>query len=638
MNVFATSPAHAPAREARKKIEQLAGLLGSRTMPFDRKGVSDRLARAVRSLYAVLDTSIEAPAHADGLTECARILGEVRALLAPYFPPLLDETIALVKKAGDEVVDVMLTRRGDARGLQSTRNVPVRPFQASIALPRLHALQRSPIAPPLDIAAPAAAEPPAEKRPPPRKPATLEELRAMAAAAPEPEEPPPPPEAPADAPPPKPVTDDGEILRRVARDCLEDIAALRNLRLPIPTETWTDQAPFEQRLLDNVDAFVALGADALPTATLFHAEAPAPDPSRAFAIALTLGCIEGTDTVDVAIATMKQSAPEELSGWAEGFMLAPSPAIDTEVPALLEAPNPLLVSLALGVLGARGTLPPDAPERVLARRDASLASLLARALGLSVPKTKALAVLANIADDPSFQADPSALVSAWTSLLRRGDGEARPRLRNAIRAKQHVVEAAELLALSGRGDDVGLLLEVLAQAPSPRLVRAVARHGHVDAIPALIALLDSKDDKLVPVVAAALDFVTNAGLIEVQKVKWTPESEATRDVRVPVADRMAWEKWYVAAKPKLDPRQKLRHGLPFTPSMIVAELEAPTPRERRDEAAVELVIATNAGLRFATSDWVAKQKAQLSELRGLVASLGSLAGAWWFAGAGATSK
>jgi hypothetical protein len=121
-------------------------------------------------------------------------------------------------------------------------------------------------------------------------------------------------------------------------------------------------------------------------------------------------------------------------------------------------------------------------------------------------------------------------------------------------------------------------------------------------------------------------------------VKWSPESEVTRPVRVPIDDRMTWEKWYATAKTRLDPRLKLRHGVPFTPSMIVDELEAVGPAESREIAALEAVIATNAGLRFHTSDWVAKQKTQLGELRSLVSSLGSLAGAWWYAGAGATSK
>lgn len=627
MNVFATSPAHAPARAARKRIEFIASSLRDNPAPFDRQAVADRLARAIRALYAVLDTSVEAPAHSDGLTECVRVLGEAKGLLLPFGITVLDDVIAMVARAGDEVVDVMLARRGDPRSVHSARLVPERPFQASIALPRLHALARSPISPPLDMSANVPIDAPKAKKLPPAKPKTLAELRAAKNAPPEPEAPPP-VEAPAPAPAPL-VVDDGEVLRRIARDCLEDVAGLRMLRHPVPTETWADQAPFEQRLLDNVDAFVALGQAALRAVTLFHADAPAPDPSRGFAVALTLGCIEGTDTTDVAIATMRQAPPEEMPGFAEGFILAPSPAIDVELAALLDAPNPALAGVALDVLGARGSLPPDAPERILPRGDAALDAKLALALGRALPKTKALTVLANLADDGKHDA---ILPLVWTSLLRRGDNDVRTRLRAA-----RTPAALRLLALSGRGDDVALLTDALRE-PGPELVRAVARHGHVDALPALIALLDSKDEELVPVVAAALDFMTNAGLRKVELVPWSPESTAMREVVTPIADRAAWTQWYTQMKPRLDPRLKMRHGVPFTPGMIAAELEAAVPAGLRDEAALELVIASGAGIRFRTDDWVAKQKTQLAELRSLVASLGSLAGAWWYAGAGVTSK
>ena len=66
-------------------------------------------------------------------------------------------------------------------------------------------------------------------------------------------------------------------------------------------------------------------------------------------------------------------------------------------------------------------------------------------------------------------------------------------------------------------------------------------------------------------------------------------------------------------------------------------LRPPAP-ERRAEAALELVIATNVGTRLSTTDWVARQKGQLSELRAHVRSLDSATGAWWFAGAAVTSR
>lgn len=660
MNVFATSPAHAPAREARAQIESIAAALRDSASPFDRRGLADRLARAVRALYAVLDTSVEAPAHHDGLLECSRVLDEARRMLAASVPPpatasdpmllralaALEATHARVSRTAEEVVDLMLARRGDLRGIASPVDPSVRPFQASIGVPRLHAIARAPVAPPLTIDAkvPVVVRKARPKAPP--KPQTIEELRAAAAKGAEPEAAPAPEASPEPvaAPSADPDAAEGEILRRVARDCLEDIAALRSLRQPIPTETWLDQAPFEQRLLDNVDAFVALGERALPSITLFHAEAPAPDPSRGFAVALALGCVEGTDTADVAVATMKQSAPEELPGFAEGFVLAPSPAIDAELAPLLDAPNPALAAVAIDVLGARGSLPADAPERVLSRRDPLLTRKLAVALGRAAPKTKALTVLSNLLDE---EPDDDLFAIACTSLLRRGDGNVRQRLRDTIRARvpSRTAIATELLALSGRHEDLPLLLEGLAFAPAASVILALARHGHVDSLGALVALLDSNDEAVVPAAASALDFITSAGLRETVQVPWNPEVEPPdgspppmRAVQRPIVDRLAWERWHVQARRHLDPRVKLRGGRPFAPVMIVDELESTAPPPRRAEAALELVIATGVGTRFSTADWVARQKQQLSEVRAHVRSLGSAAGGWWFAGASVTSR
>jgi hypothetical protein len=243
--------------------------------------------------------------------------------------------------------------------------------------------------------------------------------------------------------------------------------------------------------------------------------------------------------------------------------------------------------------------------------------------------------------------DASIFETACTSLLRRGDGEVRQRLRDAIRARvpERVAVATRLLALSGRQDDVALLVDGLGQAPTVAVVRALGRYGHPQVLPALIALLDSKDEALVPVVAETLDFVTNAGLRETVLVPWTPgvvppdgSPAPARPVPVPIADRLAWEKWYAQAQNRLDPGVKLRGGLPFMPSMIADELESKTTESARNEAALELVIATGVGTRLATNDWVARQKQQLSELRSHLRSLGSAAGAWWFAGAAVTSR
>jgi hypothetical protein len=667
LGVFATSPAHAPAREARSAIDLVAAAVREIPIVFDRAGVGERLARAVRALYAVLDSGLEAPAHHDGLVECADVLAEARALLAnagavTKAPPLgralaaLDATIARVRSAAEEVVDLQLARRGDRRAMQPDSHASgERPFRASLGVPQLHAPRRVPIAPKLDLEATVPmASAAAVAKPKAPKPRTLDELRAAraAAAAPAPPEPPAPARAPAVEPPvdqvARPSASEGEIVRRVARDCLEDIASLGLLRSPIPTETWLDQAPFEQRLLDNLDAFVALGELALPSVTLFHAEAPAPDPMRAFAVALTLGSIEGTDTADVAVSTLKQSAPAESVGWVEGFVLAPSPAIDSAIAELLDAPNPALVAVALDVTAARGTLPADAVARILERGEPELIAKVAHAAGRALPKAKAIELLTAMLD---AEPDDRLFVTACTSLLRRGEGGVRQRLRDTIRASAtftpaRVAASTSLLALTGRAEDLPVVLEGLSRTPTADVVRAVGRFGHTGALPPLMALLDAEDEAVVSAAAESLDRITNAGLREISEVPWAPGVEPPdggpppmRKVSTVIAERAPWEAWYARARAMFDPLLKLRGGIPFVPAMIIDELESrDTPPLRRTEAAAELAFATGLGGRFSTNDWVARQRSQLADLRTELRTLGSSSGAWWFAGSSSSSS
>ncbi|HVJ88477.1 MAG TPA: hypothetical protein VM580_01660, partial [Labilithrix sp.] len=326
-------------------------------------------------------------------------------------------------------------------------------------------------------------------------------------------------------------------------------------------------------------------------------------------------------------------------GFVEGFVLAPSPAVDSELALLLDSPTPSLVAVAIDVLGARGSLPVDAPERVLSRRDAVLTKKLASALGRALPKTNAIRVLVDLLDD---EPDDDLFGVVATSLLRRGDGAVRQRLRDAIIARgSRVAIATKLLALSGRPEDCSLLLDGAKLALRADVVDALGRYGHVNVIPVLIETLASEDDEIVAAAATALDFITNAGLRETVQEPWAGEGAApddapaaTRPVSKPVKERLRWHEWHNEARGRLDPRLKLRAGRPFVPSMIVDELVSTAPPARRADAALELVIATNVGTRFSTTDWCKRQKEQLSELGAHLRSLdASAAGAFWFAGA-----
>jgi hypothetical protein len=635
MTPFTGSPAHAPVRAARASLEAALPLLREVPHRLDRTGVAALLARAMKSMYTTLDTKVEAPAHHAALVACAESVRDARRLLEPDRAArknasldracaLLDDAIAAVVGAEREVADVQLAKRHELRGgIQDAQPLPVRPMRVSAGMPQLHAPKRSPIAMTISLDATIPIE--QEKAPiiAPPKPKTIEELRAAAAAAKKAAaEPPPqePEEEEAQAPSPAiiayvPAVGEHDAIRRIARDCLEDVAILSTLRKPIPTETWLDQAPFEQRLLDNVDAFVSLGESALDEVALFHAEAPAPDPARAFAVAFTLGCIEGTDTVDVAIAIMRESAPAEHSGFATGFALAPSPAIDSQLAELLGSPRADLAGLALDVLRSRGALPFRAAADLVTRGDAALTTKVARALGRAGPQKQAVETLVEIA---ALSAPDSVLFEATEALLRRGHGAARDLLREALAnvssSPMRVGLSALLLAMSGRATDVDLLIATARRVRTPETAMALGFFGSVAAAPALAELLSAKEEGVAPAAATALTRITGQ----------------TFD------DGAACDAWWARSGARLDARVKMLRGAPFAAIALLDELVSKDTRpDLRHEIALALTLATGQTSRFSPGDWVSRQKEHLADWRTRIPRID--AGAWSYFGA-VTSK
>jgi hypothetical protein len=393
-----------------------------------------------------------------------------------------------------------------------------------------------------------------------------------------------------------------------------------------------------------VDYFASLGGNALSMVPLYHAESEVPDAARGFAVAFALGCVEGSDTAYAAVATFKQSPPEEFPGWVEGWWLAPNPAIDGALADLLGHPKARLAGVAVDVLAARGSLPVDAPEWLLERQDPELTVKLARALGGSMPKERAFALLEPLLRD---EADDETYLAVLESLLRRGWGRAREACRRVVMSGKGKRRdgAIWLLSLSGHPDDAPALLEAAAEAPTPRVARGLGRFGHVAAIPQLIAWLSAEDDKLIPAAAESLDRITGAGLRETVEEPWEvelpPEAKdmegiphPTRKVEKVVADKAVWQEWWDRESKRFEPRTKWRGGRPFAPLMIVDELEAKeTPTARREDAALEVAIATGNTSRFSPSDWVARQRQHLADLRESVRELALPEGGWCYAGA-----
>jgi hypothetical protein len=660
----ARSPGHEAALSARNDVEAALFALSEIPLAFDRVGIRDRLLHAIECAYAVLDSSVIAAVHLDGLGEGSAIITESAELLARAGDPALVAPLARVlerlataaaklRGAAEAVAQIQVARRSELVGGAHHDGPPAAlPFRASCGLPELHFLQRRPLRAHVLVDAVAQLTEPSAPPIVIAPPTTLDELRALEAdvnsgalerrLAGEAQEPPPAPVEPLPFPY-EPAVEETEILRRLARDCLEDIANQRSLRKPNALESWLDQAPFEQRLLDNIDALAALGGGVLPQISLFHAEARAPDPERAFAVALSLGCVAGSDAVGAAVTTLKQSAPEELPGWFEGFWLAPSPAIDDAMADLTMSDRPEHIALGLDVLNARGRTSDEVVRRLYIHEDARVAQRVARALAASLPPDEAIAHLEHLC---ATRSEDDVVLAAIEALLRRQHGPTVGLLRAMVdspSSPERAARALVLLGLVGRASDGDRLLSAANIGPSARLLRSIGRWGHVDSLVPLINFLTQSDEEIVAAAAEALERITGAGLRETVEERWEvelpPEAANAGGIDVPVrkVERVAtdperWSAWMRDRARPFDPSSKTRAGVAFTPLQIVAELDAKsTTLERREEAALELAVLTGVSSSFSPHDWVARQKQQLADLRHAVARLSTMPGAWSFA-------
>ncbi|MEJ7728297.1 MAG: hypothetical protein WKG00_03700 [Polyangiaceae bacterium] len=176
----------------------------------------------------------------------------------------LDVARSALSMGAEAVAQIQLARRLELRGsgLRADGAPAARPVLASVGTPRLHAPARRLLVPEISLDP---LTPPPEPQPRPKKlkrPKDLDALRALAAAAEsgalaaqleEPDVAPPVAEAVEAGFAYQPSIEEAEMLRRLGRDCLEDVANHRDLRKPNAMESWLDQAPFEQRLLDKAE-------------------------------------------------------------------------------------------------------------------------------------------------------------------------------------------------------------------------------------------------------------------------------------------------------------------------------------------------------------------------------------------------
>ena len=544
---------------------------------------------------------------------------------------------------------------------------------AAIDLPRQHAIERSSLVPSLR----APPEPVVQEEPPAvalPEPTTFEELAAAAKAArslakvpvpkaPEPREIakhlPTPVEIPRGfaLPPPKPIGEDA-FVQRWARECFEEIGMLGLQRTPLAGDDWRSCQPLDTRLILAVDALAALGPVAVAYVEPLAKDAPAVDPMRVFAAAMIGGCLEGRDALACAERVAYRFGPADplvAEPFAGALKLAPSPFVRSVADALFRSPEHGCRAIAVDVLTHRGWLD-----------DVQLAELCdeedPRVLALALPALAAARHrdLDRVLERALAHADARVQAAALDAMAIAAHPRAASAARDAVEGP--LGERALIrVAIAADEDDARWLLDRLESSPSALAVEAVGWAGLLESVPSLLRLLGDEDEAIGLAAGAALDRLLGANLIDTIEVlpealesvdvvdpdpapppargaalaemmsnpRDKPPEGSSETLEVPSKDPDKWRAYWAEHGRKLDPKQRLRRGQGYSPSVSLYELDRlPLPPEDRRRLHRELALRTGKITHFDPFDFVVAQEASLKAWESLVRARVEAPGSW----------
>lgn len=642
-------------------------LLDVRAMPPSGTlgAIAGALTEAVAELTKVLATSLDDP-------EYFVLFDQAQAIVSVLSERVVEAGSDLSLEAVARSVDSVSTRLGVCRELSLDAAVTAQQeglgrelvgsppgeldgrFVGSVGMPTLHRLPRAPLAPlmeppprqdsdPIRRAARAARgdfDDPAlaalgAKTVDDVRAAPLDALAAMVArgegdeALEDDDEPP--AVTRADSPPELELSPgEKEHLSWTARDCLNSLAGLSNLRVPWDDAPWTNGEPFEARLLETLDCLLALGTPPRPADRVgwnvlaevqrFGWDSYVPDFGRQFTRALALCCVEGSDTVRAALMALRQINPATHASVQEALSLAPSPAIGPQLTELLRESDPDLIPLFLDVLRFRRETNLASLTLLSAHPSLSVARAVTRSLGYVEPSAAVLATLRGSLDEEGD--DPTCLEAA-TSLLRLGDELALNFVRAKLADRALLPDTARqgylrLMALAGSSEDAALFHNALGYGP--RDTQLVGWYGHSGLVDWLVMALEAANELReatgpwpYPVELAVVDSLYR---ITGAPVKDEPFDDVQYDFQNrPALKASTWMRWWEGHADEFDTTRRYRFGKPYSPAATLDELSNPsTITEVRRDAALELEFAVGPS-RFEAGDWVARQRVALDEVR-----------------------
>ncbi len=556
----------------------------------------------------------------------------------------------------------------------SNANAPT-PLRASTDVPRLHFVARASIVPPLDVkpqkTTHAVVLPPAIGKPQTfaqlqQAVATLKErgtqgrdvgVRAGVPKA-KPEA-----DAPKALPPPTPgfareidaAITELAFLRDRTRTSFEEVAMVGMQRTPLVGDSWRSSLLLERRMLASIDLIASMGAPALEYIPRLVVDAPVRDPSRAFAAGMILGCFSGRDALAAAERTVFSKGeldPAFVRELGVALSIVPHDMMPQAMRTLLRNDEPALRALAVRVLGHRNLA--TAQELTALCQDEPVVAAAA---------IEHLAMTFGILDDAAIEralASENADLreSALFALAVAGDSRDVHRLTAALEGRS-VETAAVCLALLGDEQDAQHLLHRSRQTPCRAFAVALGWSGSGMAIAPLFELLESQSGELRAAAAWGLERITGAGLWEeaetpaenldapepgspdvgepaapklvkvISDPRDEPDKPAPDLLERPSTDVARWRAWWQQNAGKFDMRRRYRLGQPYTPMIVLRELDAErrTPTERL-LLQRELIVRTGTVVRLHPQDLVMVQEQAIRDWQGPARAASSSPGMW----------
>lgn len=427
--------------------------------------------------------------------------------------------------------------------------------------------------------------------------------------------------------------------------CLLDVAACRHLRHPPAKRPFRATVNAEARLVAQLDALVACGAEAVDAITARTRDGESLEPDVWFAAALLSGWIEGAAGLREAVALLRFAATQEatlLDAVIEAFSLMPHPGVAAALASLANDPLPLVRAAALRIATTRRQI--DATQVLGALGDdaAVVVEQAITTIGF-LPRTVTPPSLPRLLNHHD-QAVAAATLGALTRL-------AHP---NAAHWAEEWLKTPNLapdvalwsLALLGTRGAVRIFDARLAAAPSVETIEASAWLGHVDLVPRWMALLSAGDEPMAHAAAAALQRLTGASLTETVAVPADPWAEEARQrtgrrfyadeippwqIEQLTIDPLRWQAWWAEHQADISARVRMRWGKPLGARELVEALDSGEAHGReRERVALELgLIAGDDAPAFQANDWVRRQQSAVDAWRRWVSSAAPRASGSW---------